>query len=140
MLKAGLAGHGCSNYEQEMRGFRVRRFARGQYLRAMSASPIVLAALADAKKTNAIVSAILTFKVTDRLSVKEDVTALIQTTAAAANEAVEEFHIFPHIAAARVKGHPPLIRALLARPEVERANSGLTQAPFAFGSKSIPAD
>ena len=55
----------------------------------MSASPIVLAALADAKKTNAIVSAILTFKVTDRLSVKEDVTALIQTTAAAANEAVE---------------------------------------------------
>ena len=101
----------------------------------MSASPIVLAALADAEKTNAIVSAILTFKVTDRSAVEEDLTALVQATAVTTHEEAAEFHVFPHIAAVRVKAHPPLIRALLARPEVERANSGLTQAPFAFGVK-----
>ena len=104
----------------------------------MSASLIVLAALAEAEKSNASVSAILTFKVTDRSAVKQELTALVNTTAAEAHEDVEQLDVFPHIAAVRVKGHPPLIRALLARPEVERANSGLTQAPFAFGVMSKP--
>lgn len=63
----------------------------------------------------------------------------MQTSAVATLEEAAEFHVFPHIAAVRGKGHPPLIRALLARPEVEHANSGLTQAPFAFTAKSAAA-
>lgn len=105
----------------------------------MSASPLVLAALAEAEKSNATVSAILTFKVTDHAAVKREITAVVETVAAETHEQVEQLDVFPHIAAIRVKAHPPLIRALLARPEVERANSGLTQAPFAFGAKHPPA-
>jgi hypothetical protein len=105
----------------------------------MSASPLVLAALEKAEKSNATVSAILTFKVTDRADVRQELTTLVRTIAAEAHEDVEQLDVFPHIAAIRVKAHPPLIRALLARPEVERANSGLTQAPFAFGAKPPPA-
>jgi hypothetical protein len=105
----------------------------------MSASPLVLAALEAAEKSNTTVSAILTFKLTDSSAVKHDLTALVETTAAEAHEDVEELDVFPHIVAVRVKARPALIRALLARPEVERANSGLTQAPFVFGAKSKPA-
>lgn len=105
----------------------------------MSASPLVLAALAEAEKSNATVSAILTFRVTDRSAVRQDLTSLVETIAAEAHEDVEQLDVFPHIAAVRVKAHPPLIRALLARPEVERANSGLTQAPFAFAARTKPA-
>ena len=104
----------------------------------MSASPKVLAALAEAEKTNATVSAILTFKVTDRSTTSQELTALVETTATEAHEAVEELAVFPCIAAVRVRAHTPLIRALLARPEVEHANSGLTQAPFAFGATPTP--
>lgn len=101
----------------------------------MSASPLVLAALAEAEKSNASVSAILTCKLNDRAHIREDLTSLVQTVAAEAHEEVEKLEVFPHIAAVRVRAHPPLIRALMARPEVERANSGLTQAPFAFGNR-----
>jgi hypothetical protein len=96
---------------------------------------MVLAALADAEKSNATVSAILTFKVFDRSSVKEEITSLVQTVASEVHEDVEQLDVFPHIAAIRIRAHPPLIRALLARPELERANSGLTQAPFSFGAR-----
>ena len=101
----------------------------------MSASPLVLAALEEAEKSNATVSAILTCKLPDRSHIQEDLTNLVQSVAAEAHEDVEKLEVFPLIAAVRVRAHPPLIRALMARPEVERANSGLTQAPFAFGAK-----
>lgn len=101
----------------------------------MSASPLVLAALDEAEKSNATVSAILTCRVNDRAHVQEDLTSLVQAVAAEAHEEVEKLEVFPLIAAVRVRAHPPLIRALMARPEVERANSGLTQAPFAFAGK-----
>lgn len=104
----------------------------------MSASPLVLAALEEAEKSHTSVSAILTCKVIDRSQIREDLTSLVTTVAAEAHEEVEQLEIFPHIAALRIRAHPPLIRALLARPEVERANSGLTQAPFAFGAKARP--
>ena len=100
---------------------------------------MVLAALAEAEKSNATVSAILTFKVFDRSAAREEITSLVQTVASEAHENVEQVEVFPLIAAVRVRAHPPLIRALLARPEVERANSGLTQAPFSFGAKPTPA-
>lgn len=101
----------------------------------MSASPLVLAALAAAEKTNAPVSAILTIRVFDPSAAKEEITSLVRDVASETHEAVEHFEVFPHIAALRVRAHPPLIRALLARPEVERANSGLTQAPFPFAAQ-----
>ena len=104
----------------------------------MSASPLVLAALEEAEKSHTSVSAILTCKVTDRTHIQEDLTSMVQSVAAEAHEEVEKLEVFPHIAALRVRAHPPLIRALLARPEVERANSGLTQAPFALGPKARP--
>lgn len=102
----------------------------------MSASPLVLAALEEAEKSNSTVSAILTVRVHDRTAVAQEIQTLIQESAAQVHEAPEECRVFPHIAAVRVKAHPPLIRALLARPEVERANSGLTQAPFAFAARA----
>lgn len=101
----------------------------------MSASPLVLAALEEAEKSNATVSAILTVRVHDRAAVEREINTLIEESAALVHEQPAEFHVFPHIAAVRVKARPPLIRALLARPEVERANSGLTQAPFAFAAR-----
>jgi hypothetical protein len=97
---------------------------------------LVLAALAEAEKSNATVSAILTIHVHDRTAVEREIQTLILESAAQVHEVPEEYHVFPHIAAVRVKAHPPLIRALLSRPEVERANSGLTQAPFAFSPRT----
>ena len=101
----------------------------------MSASPLVLAALAEAEKTNATVGAILTFKVFNRSAAREEITSLVRTVASEVHEEVEQLDVFPHIAAVRIRAHPSLIRALLARPELERANSGLTQAPFSFGAQ-----
>ena len=105
----------------------------------MSASPLVLAALAAAEKSHAAVTAILTFKVVDRTDVGKDLTNMVEETAAEVHETVEKLEVFPVIAAVRVKAPSPLIRALIARPEVERANSGLTQAPFAFAARRQPA-
>lgn len=102
----------------------------------MSASPLVLAALEQAEATNGSVEAILTFKLADHAAVEAQINALVATVAAESRETVEALRVFPRIGAARLKAHPPLIRALLARPEVERANSGLTQAPFAFAARS----
>ena len=102
----------------------------------MSASPLVLAALAEAEKTNATLSAILTVHVQDRQHVEQEISRIIDESAAQVHETPGECHVYPHIAAVRITAHPPLIRALLARPEVERANSGLTQAPFAFAPRS----
>ena len=104
----------------------------------MSAAPLVLAALEEAEKFHASVSAILTCKVADRAHIQEDLTSMVQTVAAETHEDVEKLEVFPLIATVRVRAHPPLIRALLARPGVERANRGLTQAPFAFGAKAQP--
>ena len=105
----------------------------------MNVSPIVLTALAEAEKSNAAVSAILTFKVFDRSAARENITALVRTVASEVREDVEQLDVFPNIAAIRVRAYPPLIRALLARPELERANSGLTQAPFSFGAQPMRA-
>lgn len=102
----------------------------------MSASPLILAALEEAEKSNSTLSAILTVHVHDRTHVEQEINRIVDESAAQVHETPEECHVFPHIAAVRVKAHPPLIRALLARPEVERANSGLTQAPFAFAARA----
>jgi ABC-type antimicrobial peptide transport system ATPase subunit len=102
----------------------------------MSASPLVLAALVEAEKTNATLSAILTVHVHDRQHVEQEINQMVKESAEQVHETPEECHVYPHIAAVRVRAHPPLIRALLARPEVERANSGLTQAPFAFAARA----
>lgn len=106
----------------------------------MSASPLVLAALERAEKSHGTVDAILTFKLSDHSAVDAQINALVATVAAEAHEKVEDLHVYPRIGAARLKAHAPLIRALLSRPEVERANSGLTQAPFAFAARSPAAN
>lgn len=111
------------------------RFIRCYSVR-MKASPLVLAALAQAEKSNATVTATLTVHVTDRTAVAQEIASLLDAATREAHESPEEVQVFPHIAALRVKAHPPLIHALLERDEVMRANSGLTQAPFAFGSSS----
>ncbi len=113
-------------------GIRLRLIP--DYSAFMKASPLVLAALSQAEKSNATVTATLTVHITDRAAVAEEIASLLEAATREAHESPEEVQVFPHIAALRVTAHPPLIHALLERDEVMRANSGLTQAPFAFGS------
>jgi hypothetical protein len=102
----------------------------------MSASPLVQATLEAAEKSNATMSAILTVHVHDRQHVGQEISPIVDESAAQVHETPEECHVYPHIAAVRLRAHPPLIRSLLARPEVACANSGGTEAPFRIANPS----
>ncbi len=93
-----------------------------------------MAALEEAEKSNATLSAILTVHVQDRQHVEQEICRIVDESAAQVHETPEEYHVYPHIAAVRLRAHPSLIRVLLTRSEIERANSGFTQAPFRFAN------